>query len=49
MIKSKKHNHMYNQADASNAWAIDTALKELFDVFFLIWAPYRMIHLNCSY
>ena len=48
MIKSKKHNHMYNQTDASNDWAIDT-LKELSDVFFLIWAPYRMIHLNCFY
>ena len=44
MIKSKNNNHMYNQADASNAWATDT-LKELFDVFFLTWAPYPMIHL----
>ena len=41
----KNNNHMYNQADACNARVIDT-LKELFDVFFLIWAPYMMIHLN---
>ena len=37
---------MYNQADASNAWAIDTS-KQLFDVFFLIWTRYPMIHLTC--
>ena len=48
MIKSKNNNHMYNHADASNAWATDT-LKELSVMFFFNWAPYPMIHFKVMY
>ena len=48
MLKGKNNSHMYNQAHASNACAIDllglSCLKELFDNSFFNFVSYPMIY-----